>query len=128
MRALVIAALLAVGCAPALDGVRQSLAASERLVVASADTFPAVDLAYQRSLEKRDDAVDAITRYRDNVRPKVLKAFADTEAALAAAETTVALVEQAKADKNDLGKVVAAVWAALQDLQTQLATIVIGGK
>jgi hypothetical protein len=127
-RALLPFAFLALasmaGCAHnALDGVRQSLIASSQMVKASADTFAAGDLAYQRLLEKRPDAAAAIAKYRTDTQPKILKAFVDAAATLSLGLVTVGAVDAGTKSKNDLGAIMSQVFQELQALQELLATV-----
>lgn len=120
---LLIPALLSLGCAGGLNGVRESLTVSAKLLQASADTFKAADLDYQRALEKKPDAAYEINKYRTEVRPKVMKAFVDAAAALSLAQATCAAVEQGAKSKNDLGAVMVQAFAELKAVQDALAAI-----
>lgn len=120
---LLIPALLSFGCAGALNGVRQSLTASAKLLQATADTFKQADLDYQRALEKKPDAEAELKKYRTEQRPKIMQAFVDAGAALSLAQVTCAAVDAGMKSKKDLAGVMVQVFVELKGLQQALAAV-----
>lgn len=125
LAAILAFALVAAGCATtSVDTNRQVVTYAAKSLSLSADTFVAADRVYQESVRKDKPK---LASYRAVTRPKVLLAFAEARAAVAAWRAAVELYAVGKAKQVDVDAAAAEVGRLLAAVQQAVAAA-LGGK
>jgi len=123
--ATVLFLLAFAGCgATGVDANRQTVTYTAKSLSLLADTFVAGDRVYQESIRKDKPK---LTNYRTVVRPKVLLAFAEARAAVAAWRAAGELYAIGKAKQSDVDAAGAEVGRLLAAVQQAVASA-LGGK